>query len=365
MFKGLALVCGLLISATSFAQRPGLAPSPISVIISTGSWIMQGTARLYQVDVQAKGATFEIAKTDAFRLAVEQAVGTLLLSETEMQNGNITRRDVINYASGYVDRFEVLSRTDNPDAVQVTFRVWVSHSQIANRLLGQSKDSGQFDGSRAQAQISTLLQERQSGDRAVTAVLNDFPLRAFTVKVGKLELKFDGGRNAVVEIPFQITWNYDYLISLQEVLKKTSQSSATQEPNGAVLSCLFDRSNCTRQAYVRINTKIPDKFFFSKNILLLGFDDNGKPDLIKSKMINSQPRVQITVRNNSNQVVSTQCYQWQMSGFVYDYYEHTVVIDGFYVLNARTAFDYGQQTNALGELSDVEVKVVTSSLCIN
>ena len=365
MLKGLSFACSLLICATSFAQRPSLAPSPISLIISTGSWMMQGTTRLYQVDVQAKGATFEIAKTDAFRLAVEQAVGTLLLSETEMQNGNITRRDVINYASGYVDRFEVLSRVDNPDTVQVTFRVWVSHSQIANRLLGQSKDNGQFDGSRASAQISTLLQERQAGDRAVAAVLGDFPQRAFTVKVGKLELKFDGARNAVVEIPFLLSWNYDYLISLQEVLKKTSQSSAAQEPNGAVLSCMFDRSICTRQAYVRINTKIPDKFFFSKNTLLLGFDDNEKLNLIKNKMINSQPRVQITVRDNSNQVISNKCYQWQMSGFVYDYYEQTVVIDGFYVMSARNTIEYGQRTNALADLNDVEVKVVASSQCTN
>jgi hypothetical protein len=357
MLKGLAFACCLLASATSFAQRSSLAPSPISIIISAGSWMMQGTTRLYQVDVQAKGATFEIAKTDAFRLAVEQAVGTLLLSETEMQNGNITRRDVINYASGYVDRFEVLSRTDNPDNVQVTFRVWISHSQIANRLLGQSKDNGQFDGSRASAQISTLLQERQTGDRAVAVVLGDFPKRAFNIKVGKLELKFDERRNAVVEIPFLMSWSYDYLVSLSEILKKTSQAEYAQP-------CWRKDAVCKNPSYVRMNIQIPNKFFGSKNWLTYGFDEMDKVNLVKQSMIAKPFSVQVTVNDQSNQVILSQCYKWnQLGSFVYPYYDTTVVIDGFYVLNGSVPVNFGQRLNALESINNVDVVVVLDTQC--
>ena len=340
---------------------------------------MQGTTRLYQVDVQAKGATFEIAKTDAFRLAVEQAVGTLLLSETEMQNGNITRRDVINYASGYVDRFEVLSRTDNPDNVQVTFRVWISHSQIANRLLGQSKDNGQFDGSRASAQISTLLQERQAGDRAVAVVLGDFPKRAFNVKLGKLELKFDERRNAVVEIPFLLSWSYEYLTSLAEVLQKTSQESKGfwETLFNTAKACIGESPNnqdyCARnyeknyvrsKSYVQMNIKEPDKFFSSKKNYSFGFDDMDKVNLVKQSMIAKPFSVQVTINDQSNQVISSQCYKWnQLGSFVYPYYDTTVVIDGFYVLNGSVPVNFGQRLKALESINNVDVVVVPDTQC--
>lgn len=380
MNKALALfVCCLLIAAHTFAQRPSLAPTPSSIIISAGSWITQSTTRLYQVDVQSKGATFEIAKTDAFRLAVEQAVGTLLLSETEMQNGNITRRDVINYASGYVDRFEVLTRSDNSDNVQVTFRVWVSHSQIANRLLAQSRDNGEFDGSRASAQISTLLQERQAGDRAVSVVLRDFPKRAFNIRVSKLELKFDEKRNAVVEIPFLMSWNYEYLTSLAEILQKTSQSSKGfwETLFNTAKACIGENPNnqeyCARnyeknyvraKSYVQMNIKQPDKFFSSKKTYSIPFDDMGKVNLVKQFMIENPFSVQITINDQSNQVISNQCYKWnQLGSFVYPYYDTTVVIDGFYVLNGSVPVNFGQRLNALESINNVDVVVVPDTQC--
>jgi hypothetical protein len=42
-------------------------------------------------------------------LAVEQALGTLISSETEVNNGRIVRDEIVSYASGYVDRFDIVS----------------------------------------------------------------------------------------------------------------------------------------------------------------------------------------------------------------------------------------------------------------
>jgi hypothetical protein len=286
---------------------------------------------------------------------------------------------VINYASGYVDKFEVLSRTDNSDAVQVTFRVWVSHSQIANRLLGQSKDSGQFDGSRAQAQISTLLQERQAGDRAVAVVLRDFPKRAFNIKLEKLELKFDERRNAVVEIPFLLSWSYEYLTSLAEVLQKTSQA-----PKGfwetlfnTAKACIGENPNnqeyCARnyeknyvkaKSYVQMNIKEPDKFFSSKKNYSFGFDDMEKVNQVKQAMIEKSFSVQVTINDQSNQIISSKCYKWNELGFfVYPYYDTTIMIDGFYVLNGSVPVNFGQRLNVLESINNVDVVVLSDTEC--
>ena len=213
---GISLLLALCINTVHAAP-------PVGIILTVGQWMLEGQRRVYQVDVNSVADTADQARQTAFRLAVEQAVGTIIVSESESTNQQLKRDDIITYASGYVDRYEILQQRNVPGGVELKMRVWVAHSAIANRLLNQSKETGRVDGDRASVQVETLQAQRQSGDQLINAVLQDYPRRAFDIVLEPAQITFDQSRQALLQIPFRISWNKLYLTSLTEALKAVNQ----------------------------------------------------------------------------------------------------------------------------------------------
>lgn len=170
------------------------------------------------IRVTGAGSSFEDAKNNAFKIAIEQAVGTVLVAEVEVINGKLARDEIINHSSGYVDRYQVLSRSSGPGSVIVDMNVWVNSSKIANRILGKSRDAGNFDGPTHSTQYSTYVGQQRTGDEILHTVLRDHPRRAYNIVGGAPTVRVDYNRNAVIRIPYKMTWNQHYMISLQSAL---------------------------------------------------------------------------------------------------------------------------------------------------
>jgi hypothetical protein len=140
-----------------------MMPNPIGIALTVGKWIYDSATRqqVYYIEVAGNGATTTQARDNGFRLAVESALGSLISSETVVQNGRVQRDEIISYAAGFVDRFETVDTRTGPDGVVVTMQVWVKRSALADRLLNRSEKSGEVDGARATVQLQTLNQESQ------------------------------------------------------------------------------------------------------------------------------------------------------------------------------------------------------------
>ena len=111
IFASIVLGLGIISNPALSAVPDWIIPSPVTIAIQVGQWILfnDKTDELYYIRVQATGNTESQARTEAFRLAVDQAVGSLLVSENVIQNGDVTRRDLINYSSGYVYDFNYVN----------------------------------------------------------------------------------------------------------------------------------------------------------------------------------------------------------------------------------------------------------------
>lgn len=197
--------------------------SAIGTVITVGQWISLNTKRVFYIEVDSRGDTFEDAKNEAFRLAIEQAVGTLVLSETETQNYRLKRNDIVTYASGYIDRFEITDRKQYAGETRLRIRVWVAHSAIAGRLLHQQAEPHEISGTTIAAQIQTFQQQQQSGDRVINTVLQDFPHRAFDVVVEPAKVVMDTQRQGQLQVPFVVGWSKTYLKALEETLRNINQ----------------------------------------------------------------------------------------------------------------------------------------------
>ncbi len=352
-----------------------ILPSPSSLIVSTGVWLYQNTNKSqYRVDLEANASTFEEAKLEGFRQALNQAVGSLTLSSIELKNGFINNHEIINYASGYIDRYEILNQTEKQGITTLRMRVWVSHSQISDRLLHKSEKSGEVEGPRASVQLGSIIRERHSGDSAISHILRDFPQRSFDIEIGKTNFNYDDNRSAKLELTFKIKWNHEYLMALSEVLEQISLGKA--EVNCRYLiSPPVNGINCPYKSYIQIKTKIPNKFFFSKKNINYGFDDDEKIKLFTLNILQSKPAILLTVKNTNGEIHSQNCYRWisQQSdgnaiiaeglGIFWPPPSSKFYIDGWSELILQAPINFNNSPSVLNSLGKVEIDVVRNEKC--
>lgn len=343
-------LCLATLIGTAQAQSTVLSlitPTPVGVALTVGRWIIADKQKIYYIEVAGTGKTAEEARVNGFRLAVEQAVGSLIASETEVRNSKIQRDEVISYASGYVTKYEITDTESKDNLVQVKMKVWVGRNALARRLLNESRQAGEIDGPNGSAAVSTIQYEKSQGDRLVQTVLNDFPRRAFDVELKNSRVSLDNYRNGRLTVPFQVRWNYDYLVSLWIALEATSQPKAHS------------------QNFVRVSSR-------ASWAGEAGFDDGYRIKQLAQALVGSGPSVQLTIKSLSGQIMHRQCYRWAEldhdvryqypRAFFVDFPSTTRVnINGRAVLDAK--IDLPVNPTALENMGNFELAVVRKQDC--
>lgn len=234
------------------------------------------------------GTTLENAKNDAFRNAITMIVGTAVLSEQESRKDNLTKDDLINYSAGYVDRYQIINKIENPNEVIVIVDVIVKSSKIHERVLNTGRTERQVEGDRLSTQYNTYLQEQKSGDTFLGAVLNDYPNRAFEIKQGKHEFVVDTKRRAVLVVPFEMRWSYKYLVALNESLSKVQYG---------------DKRSPER---INVISKNPKDWLFGKTDTYY-FNDSLKPEQLKSAF-RGEFFIQAKIKDGDGDLIFAECY---------------------------------------------------------
>lgn len=262
-----------------------IIPSPITIALVTGHWISKNSKKVFYIEVESRAATLEQAKQDGFRLAVENAVGSYIISETEVNNGRIKRDEIITYASGFVDKYEIVDQREVKGGVQIKMKVWVAHNAIAGRLLNESKTAGTIEGERVQAQVSTIQHARKSGDQMLTAVLRDYPNRGFNVEAAPTKVVLDQHRQPLIKVGFTLSMNSDYVSSLAEAVEAVNQR---RDCDAWLVKC---------QARTHVEVKSSNLFTNPQ----AWFEDDNIWRIMQQQMILSQPAIQIVFRDSTGQ----------------------------------------------------------------
>lgn len=237
-----ALILGAVLCSPAWGQSTSwaqiLTPNPVGIVLTVGHWMIKDRVEVFYVQVQASGHNDNDAREQAFRLAVNQAVGSLLLSHSQAVDGEVRRKEIINYSSGYIYDFKILEKNGNT----IKMDVWVRRSLIADRLLNESRDAASVEGGRIAAQIQSFQQERLTADRVLTAVLADYPGRAFDIVVGNTKVIVDS-RRSFLQVPVYVRWNKTYVTALGEAIK-----TVNPRPN-----CNSWLANCRARTVVSAN----------------------------------------------------------------------------------------------------------------
>jgi hypothetical protein len=97
------------------------------------------------IQVTSAGQTFEEAKLNGFRTAIEYKLGTIVISEREQRNFTMVKNNIQTYSAGYVDSFKILSNVSSENNVTLLMEVNVSESKLRDFLLTEPSNTHQFD----------------------------------------------------------------------------------------------------------------------------------------------------------------------------------------------------------------------------
>ena len=293
MLKSALLALAFICSTSTFAQGNALdifLKVPWSLGIHLYKWISEDQKKVMYVEVMAEGADLETARQSAFRMSVERAVGVIVSSETEVRDKRIRRDEIITYASGFVSDYKLVDQTQRNGRTLIKMQVWVSHSALRDRLLNESRGSGQIEGGRISEQIQSFKHSRESGDRLLESVLVDYPQRAFDIAVEPTRVQVDAQRNANLQVTFRMRWNADYARSLQEAIKAINQ-----------------RKDCG--GWFSICNNFASKIIVGDTTSY--FDDRVAFDLMHRHMLISHPVLEIRMLDVNGRIVTRECRDFQ------------------------------------------------------
>lgn len=342
-----ALACVAVIGHAQAFDPRILMPSPVSIALTVGQWMMKDRVETYYLRVKAAGRDEQDARDQAFRLAVNQAIGSLTLSETQVRNGELQRHEIINYSSGYIHDFKILDRYNDGRDMVIEIDVWVRKSQIADRLLNKSADAGSVEGGRISQQIESLQHQRATGDRVLATVLADFPTRAFDVAIEPTQVVFDRNRQGILKVPFHVRWNSQYIASLSEAVTVINQ-----------------RGDCGRSWLKKCrHTAVVHAGHASGY-----FDDTVAQDLMHREMIISRPMVKLTILDNMGATRFQQCFSFpELDHSNYSPHRFTDIGPGIFTVNHRFVkrFEINLNLSTLpaAQLDRVDLAIVRGRQC--
>jgi hypothetical protein len=244
----LFVVLGVSLSAQAQDLRM-LLPGPGTIVLTVGKWLLQDRDPVYEITVQGTGRTVTEARDQALRLAVHQALGSLVLSQTEILNGEVHMNRILNHSSGYVHRVhEHEVRSDASGATVVKITAWVKRSQLADGLIGQSETAGSIDGVNTARSLQSLQHQHSSGQELLIAVSREHPERSFDIKSSQTQWRLTRLGSAELTVSYQAKWNQNYIQSLAEAVQNTNELSQQDR-------CFLNPGGCDSYSYVDLQLR--------------------------------------------------------------------------------------------------------------
>jgi len=247
------------------------------------------------IRVEGTGTSYQLAKQDGFNIAIEKAVGTVLLSQRKHRNDVTVKNDMTAYSSGYIDRYDVIDSQEYNGYYVLIMDVYVKQSKIANKLLTTPEQTYTYDNERHNDQLGSYRRNRNGVDNFVNEVMYDYPFKAYNLHQYPYQIKIDAYRNAHLIIPFRLSWNYNYLMAMTEMLGNIQEGHRSWRRRAI--------SN------IRVEAKNPENLVMGKTYNY-GFNDLNTVNLIKNNLMgDNEVRLKLEITDYRGNVVVLRCYR--------------------------------------------------------
>lgn len=259
-------------------------------------FVNEVVANTKYIRVIGEGSTVEQAKENAFRTAVQQRAGAIVLSQRQANNEKLVKDNISLFSAGYVDDFKIIDINQNDSNIRITLDVLVADSKLFNQVLNTGQTNQSVNGERAGAALNTFLDQKEKGDKMLDMLLSTYPQNAFIVEQKPYQLAVDSYRNAIINVPYSLKWNYAFITSMNEAM------SLIEDKVGLIGFLQPAPSN------VIIMAKNPKDFLIgSKN--MYKFNDIPTLNRIKNSLQgNNEVRIMLEVSDVNGQLLYQTCY---------------------------------------------------------
>jgi hypothetical protein len=169
------------------------------------------------VQVNSSGLDLQEAKQNGFRIAIQQVVGSVLISKQSVSSTELTEDMIDEYSAGYIDDYKVLSSTQRDGEWNIVMKVKVASSKMALRMLSSREGGEQLDGERIYTAINSQLHTNTSSDFLMTNIMSSWPKEAFIHEIGQASV-YVNNRSPTIDIPYTLKYNQRWLAALNEAL---------------------------------------------------------------------------------------------------------------------------------------------------
>lgn len=245
------------------------------------------------IQVSGEGRSFEEAKRNAFRNAIELSLGTIVSAEAEARDNKMMRDEILVYSAGYVTNYKVMDQNTVGNKVVLIMDVTVAESKLKDFLLSKPSSVHNFDHTHHQTQLNTYFYERQTGDDLIKLLFRHYPNSAFNLTQHPYQFKTDSNRGIILVVPYELRWNYGFISALNETLQHTQDSEYS----------MF-RPSLGR---VIVEAKDPKDYLLGNKDVYY-FNDLTRMNLVRESLIGeNEPRLLLTVSNVHNKTLLNMC----------------------------------------------------------
>lgn len=292
------------------------------------------------------GSSFDEAKLNAFRQAVEIYAGVVVVSNTEANNGKLTKEQILNYSSGYISNYKIIHNFQIDREHNVVVDVWVHDSKISQRILSTT-DSHAINGHLVADQSQTFTNSKNSADTILNTVLERYPYNAYNIKMGKTNFGVDANRNTFANVEYEISWNDKWIKSLQEALTVLYMP----EDNIPVYRVLFYNN--------------PSAFLEHKKFHYFEIYERKVHYNMMVTFKNSYPQIKLSFLAG-NRTVMSQCYNFAEERLINkNAVYNKVYAASFFNTNVvrGTVSMHMAQNNQIRQITEVKAEIVNNKQC--
>ncbi len=233
-----------------------------------------GFAEYKDIIATGYGVSEKKATDNAFRSAIQQYVGVIIDSETQLKNGQLIKDNILTASNGYIQEYKVLSVTNEEGLFEVEIKAVVKSQQLFKKIqalninvitLNNTKDT--------QARIETKIKSNKDVNIILFKSMSEFISNSslsdmLNLKINSVNIKEDKAENGKVPVEINYSISIDYDVYKNKIAKLESVFNNV----GAKLINRVDLpeiSNAGRQMDVKNKDKVRKFIINKENILFI------------------------------------------------------------------------------------------------
>lgn len=184
----------------------------LSCIFLLGVLVIGGIAAAGENEVtvvaSGVGATENEANRQAYRNAVEQVIGALIMSQTHVDNYQLISDKIVSFSDGYVKSVKALKPTQpiGNGFVEVALAVTVAKGKLRDKLKEEKISITAVDGESMFAEVVTQKERSQNRATAAAKILDELPASVLRVTA---DMPSVSSKNNAVVVPVTVEVDLD------------------------------------------------------------------------------------------------------------------------------------------------------------